>query len=82
MTKDPKRQECINILNRYKDEITEEQYMQNLSIIGNFAIEGIYLDEKDIKNLIRMDKGVNADVLIAELKQELGQRYGSKRIRT
>lgn len=60
------------ILDKYKDQITTEQYRQNLSIIGNFAIEGMDLNEENIKDLIRMDNGETANALIAEKLAQWG----------
>ena len=64
----------IEILDRYKNEITPEQYKQNLSIIGSFAIEGMDLDEENIKDLIRIDKGESVESLINEKLISLGLR--------
>ncbi|KAA6225725.1 hypothetical protein [Campylobacter sp. LR286c] len=59
-------QKCIDLLNRYKYELTYEQYKQNLSIIGNSAIEGMYLDEEDIFDLIRIDRGEDSEDIMNE----------------
>lgn len=69
----------IEILDRYKNEITPEQYRQNLSIIGSFAIEGMDLDEENIKDLIRIDKGESVESLINEKLIRLGLRWQTSR---
>jgi len=46
--------------------------MQNLSVIGSFAIEGMDLSEDDIKDLIRIDKGENPENIIKEKLEKLG----------
>ena len=38
----------LNILNRYKSELTDEEYKTILKSLSSLAIEGIYLNEKDI----------------------------------
>ena len=57
---------AVEFLNKHRSEITDKQYMQNLSIIGSFAIESMDLTENDIKDLIRIDKGEDPEVLIKE----------------
>ncbi|KHG34112.1 hypothetical protein [Sulfurospirillum sp. MES] len=48
-------EESIAILNKYKNQLTKEQYENTKSVIGNHAIESIYLNERDIKILVDMD---------------------------
>ncbi len=59
--------ESLAILDRYKSDLTDEQYQQNKSVISSFAIENMYLNEKDILNLIKIDNGVNPNELIKEI---------------
>lgn len=59
--------ESLAILDKYKSELTEEQYQQNKSVISSFAIENMYLNEKNILNLIKVDNGANPKELIKEL---------------
>ena len=59
--------ESLAILDKYKYELTEEQYQQNKSVISSFAIENMYLNEKNILNLIKVDNGANPKELIKEL---------------
>lgn len=59
--------ESLAILDRYKSDLTDEQYQQNKSVISSFAIENMYLNEKDILNLIQLDNGVNPNELIKEI---------------
>ena len=64
--------ESLAILDKYKDDLTEEQYKQNKSVISSFAIESMYLNEKNILNLIQIDNGVNPNELITQYKKEWG----------
>ncbi|MDN5086194.1 hypothetical protein O8C74_03830 [Aliarcobacter butzleri] len=65
--------ESLAILDKYKDDLTEEQYKQNKSVISSFAIESMYLNEKDILDGIKIQKGeVTADELIANQKRNWG----------
>ncbi|RAX55594.1 hypothetical protein CCZ01_09945 [Helicobacter monodelphidis] len=66
-------EESLAILDKYKGQITQEQYEAIQSNIGNFAIEDMYLNEKDIVDNIRILKGeVTANECIADLKKEWG----------
>ncbi|EAL52592.1 MULTISPECIES: hypothetical protein [Campylobacter] len=49
-------EESLNILNKYANELTEEQYNNIKSIICGFAIEDMYLNEEDILNGIDIQK--------------------------
>ena len=42
--------ESLAILDKYKSDLTDEQYQQNKSVISSFAIENMYLNEKNILN--------------------------------
>lgn len=65
--------ESLAILDKYKDDLTEEQYKQNKSVISSFAIENMYLNEKDILDGIKILKGeATADELIANQKRNWG----------
>ncbi|MBP6714853.1 hypothetical protein [Aliarcobacter cryaerophilus] len=59
--------ESLAILDKYKSDLTDEQYQQNKSVISSFAIENMYLNEKNILNLIQLDNGVNPNELIKEI---------------
>lgn len=50
-------EKSLAILEKYKDELSVEQYEQNASIICNHAIEGMFANEQDIIDLIMVDKG-------------------------
>ncbi|WP_438283414.1 hypothetical protein [Campylobacter coli] len=66
-------EESLAILKKYKDDLTKEQYEAIRSNIGNFAIEDMFLNEKDIINLIKVDKQEKTpDEIIAEYKKEWG----------
>ena len=65
--------ESLAILDKYKDDLTKEQYKQNKSIICGFAIENMFANEEDIINLIKVDKQEKTpDEIIAEYKKEWG----------
>lgn len=49
-------EESLAILNKYKKELTKEQYEQIRSVIGNHAIENIYSNERDILLMVDMQK--------------------------
>ena len=66
-------EESLAILDKYKDDLTKEQYEQNKSIICGFAIENMFANEEDIINLIKVDKQEKTpDEIIAEYKKEWG----------
>ena len=66
-------EESLAILKKYKGELTREQYEQNKSIICNHAIEGMFANEQDIIDLIKVDKGEKTpDEIINEYKKEWG----------
>jgi len=72
MTWEQKRQESYNYLNKYKDEISEEEYERIESTIGSQAIEDMFLTEDEVYNLIRMEKGeISADELVTEYISDL-----------
>lgn len=50
----------LAILEKYKDELSVEQYEQHRSIICNHAIEGMFANEQDIIDLIKVGKRKNA----------------------
>ena len=50
-------EKSLAILEKYKDELSVEQYEQNASIICNHEIEGMFANEQDIIDLIKVDKG-------------------------
>ena len=65
--------ESVAILDKYKQELTKTQYRAIRSNIGNFAIEGMHANERDIIELIQIQKGErSADEIIAEYKREWG----------
>ena len=64
--------ESLAILDKYKDDLTEEQFNNIKSVISSFAIESMYLNEKNILNLIQIDNGVNPNELITQYKKEWG----------
>ena len=44
-------EESISILNKYKDQLTEKEYANVRSVIGNYAIENMFLNEDEILKL-------------------------------
>ena len=66
-------EKSLAILEKYKDELSAEQYEQNRSIICNHAIEDMFANEQDIIDLIKVDKGEKtSDEIINEYKKEWG----------
>ncbi|EJC1868955.1 hypothetical protein MYH19_001450 [Campylobacter coli] len=56
-----------------KDDLTKEQYEAIRSNIGNFAIEDMFLNEKDIIDNVKIIKGeATANECIVALKKEWG----------
>lgn len=65
--------ESLAILDKYKDDLTDEQFNNIKSVISSFAIESMYLNEKDILDGIKIQKGeATADELIANQKRNWG----------
>ncbi|MFW3399577.1 hypothetical protein [Aliarcobacter butzleri] len=65
--------ESLAILDKYKDDLTDEQFNNIKSVISSFAIESMYLNEKNILDGIKIEKGeVTADELITQYKKEWG----------
>ncbi|CDF65966.1 hypothetical protein CFVI02298_04435 [Campylobacter fetus subsp. venerealis cfvi02/298] len=50
-------EESIAILNKYKNKLTEKEYASIRSVIGNYAIENMFLNEDDILAGIRILQG-------------------------
>ena len=65
-------EKSLAILEKYKDELSAEQYEQNRSIVCNHAIEGMFANEQDIIDLIKVGKGKTPDEIINEYKKEWG----------
>ena len=66
-------EKSLAILEKYKDDLSVEQYEQNRSIICSHAIEGMFTNEQDIIDLIKVDKGEKiSDEIINEYKKEWG----------
>lgn len=65
--------ESLAILEKYKDDLTEEQFNNIKSVISSFAIESMYLNEKNILDGIKIEKGeATADEIITQYKKEWG----------
>ena len=73
MTWSEKKAQSIAYLDKYKDQISQEAYDQILWVIGTQAIEDIFPDEQNIKDLIRVENGeITTDELIEEYKRKWG----------
>ncbi len=76
MTWEQKKAQSIAILDRYKEEISQEAYERILYVIGTQAIEDIFPDEQDIKDLIRVENGeITTDKLVEEIKQRYKKKW-------
>ncbi|MBR2149483.1 MAG: hypothetical protein IJ965_08685 [Campylobacter sp.] len=66
-------EESLAILDKYKDDLTKEQYRAIKSTICGHAIENMFANERDIINMIKIAKNEKtADEIIAEYKKEWG----------
>ncbi len=73
MTWYEKKAQSIAYLDKYKDRISQEAYDRILWVIGTQAIEDIFPDEQDIKDLIRVENGeITTDELVEEYKRKWG----------
>ncbi|MBZ7995694.1 hypothetical protein AVCANL280_09245, partial [Campylobacter canadensis] len=62
--------ESLEILKRYKNDVSKEDYEDIKGIIGNHAIENTYMNELDIIALVKQSVyGLSADEIIAEYKE-------------
>jgi len=75
MTWEQKKAQSIAILDKHKDEISQEAYDHILYVIGTQAIEDIFPNEYDIKNLIRVENG---EITTSDLVEEIKQHYKKK----
>jgi len=76
MTWEQKKAQSIAILNKHKDKISQESYDRILYVIGTQAIESIFPNEYDIKNLIRVENGeITTDELVEEIKQYYKKKW-------
>jgi hypothetical protein len=75
MTWEQKKAQSITILDKYRDKISQEAYDRILYVIGTQAIEDIFPNEYDIKNLIRVE---NREITTDELVEEIKQHYAKK----
>ena len=75
MTWEQKKAQSIAILDKHKDEISQEAYDRILYVIGTQAIEDIFPNEYDIKNLIRVENG---EITTSDLVEEIKQHYKKK----
>ncbi len=77
MTWEQKKAQSIAILDKYKDEISQEAYDRILYVIGTQAIEDMFMDEQGVKNLIRVEKGeISTDKLVEEIKSRYQKEWG------
>ena len=75
MTWSEKKAQSITYLDKYKDRISQEAYDRILWVIGNQALEDLFMDEQGVKDLIRVENG---EITTDELVEEIKQRYKKK----
>lgn len=64
-------EESLAILKKYKDNLTKEQYEAIRSNIGNFTIEDMFLNERNIIDNIKIITGeATASEIVAKYKKE------------
>ena len=63
-------EESLAILEKYKNKLTTEQYESINSTIRGFAIEDMYLNERDIKDLVAFYNGADVEKLIKKVIKE------------
>jgi len=77
MTWEMKKAQSIAILDKYKDQISQEAYDRILWVIGNQAIEDMFMDEQGVKDLIRVENGeITTDEMVEEIKQRYQKKWG------
>ena len=77
MTWSEKKAQSIAYLDKYKDQISQEAYDRILQVIGNQAIEDMFMDEQGVKDLIRVENGeITTDELVEEIKQRYQKKWG------
>jgi len=65
--------ESLAILDKYKNDLTIEQFNNIRSTIHNFAIENMFANERDIIDCVKIQKGVKtAAELIVQYKKIWG----------
>ena len=65
--------ESLAILDKYKDDLTKEQYRAIKSTICGHAIENMFANERSIIDMIKIATNEKtADEIIAEYKKEWG----------
>ncbi len=69
MTWSEKKAQSIAYLDKYKDQISQEAYDRILWVIGNQALEDMFMDEQSIKNLIRVENGAYLYTLMLYIEQ-------------
>ena len=73
MTWSKKKAQSIAYLDKYKDRISQESYDRILWVIGTQAIEDIFPNEQNIKDLIRVEnREITTDELVEEYKRKWG----------
>ena len=75
MTWEQKKAQSIAYLDKYKDQISQEAYDRILWVIGNQALEDMFVDEQGVKDLIRVE---NREITTDEMVEEIKQRYQKK----
>ena len=75
MTWYQKKAQSIAYLDKYKDQISQEAYDRILWVIGNQALEDMFMDEQGVKDLIRVENG---EITTDEMVEEIKRRYQKK----
>ncbi|WP_086286663.1 hypothetical protein [Campylobacter sp. P0085] len=66
-------EESLAILDKYKDDLTKEQYRAIRSTVCGHTIENMFANERNIIDMIKIAKNEKtADEIIAEYKKEWG----------
>ena len=77
MTWEMKKAQSIAILDRYKEQVSQEAYDRILWVIGNQALEDLFMDEQGVKDLIRVENGeITTDEMVEEIKQRYQKKWG------
>ena len=76
MTWHEKKAQSIAYLDKYKDQISQEAYDRILWVIGNQALEDLFMDEQGVKDLIRVENGeITTDKMVEEIKQRYKKKW-------
>ena len=78
MTWEQKKAQSIAILDKHKEEISQEAYKRILYVIGTQALEDMFVEEREVQNLIRVENGeITTDELVEEIKQYYKKKWAT-----